>query len=83
MIKNELQYIFSGQGEVKFGAIIQAIIGYLAGSEKSGKTSQQDKHFRKEETKRLISWIEKEIFGIQTLISILSFQKVQNSVFSE
>mgnify|MGYP003574913560 CR=1 FL=1 len=62
MIKNELQHIFSGQSEVKFGATIQAIIGYLAGSEESGKTSQQDKHFRKEETKKLISWIENENF---------------------
>lgn len=62
MIKNELQHIFSGQGEVKFGTVIQAIISYLAGSEESSEKNQQDKYFRKEETKRLISWIENESF---------------------
>lgn len=62
MIKNELQHIFSGQSEVKFGTVIQTIISYLTGSEEPSETSQQDKHFRKEETKKLIAWIEKENF---------------------
>lgn len=62
MIKNELQHIFSGQSEVKYGAVIQTIIGYLARSEESSETTQQSKHFKREETKTLISWIEQENF---------------------
>lgn len=62
MIKNELQHIFSGQSEVKYGAVIQTIISYLAGSEESSEATQQNKHFKREETKKLISWIEKESF---------------------
>jgi len=62
MIKNELQHIFSGQSEVKYGAVIQTIIGYLARSEESSETNQQDKYFRKEETKKLIAWIEQNNF---------------------
>ena len=62
MIKNELQHIFSGQSEVKFGAVIQTIIGYLTGSEESSETTQQSKHFKREETKKLIYWIDQENF---------------------
>jgi hypothetical protein len=40
MIKNELQHIFSGQSEVKFGTVIQTIIGYLTGSEESSEATQ-------------------------------------------
>ena len=58
MIKNELQNIISGKSKVKFGTLIQTIIGYLAGGEKSSETNQQDKHFKKEEAKKLISLIE-------------------------
>jgi len=62
MIKNELQHIFSGQSEVKFGTVIQTIIGYHARSEESSEETQQNKHFKREETKKLISWIEQENF---------------------
>lgn len=58
MIKNELQNIISGKGEVRYGTLIQTILGYLAGSKGASETNQQDKYFKKEETKKLISLIE-------------------------
>ena len=42
-IKNDLQNLFSGKGEVRFGAIIQAITNYL---EKGASTSQEIKDFK-------------------------------------
>jgi hypothetical protein len=42
-IKNDLQNLFSGKGEVRFGATIQAITNYL---EKGASTSQEIKDFK-------------------------------------
>lgn len=52
-MNHEIQCIISGKSEVKYGANIQTVIGFLAGSQESGSMAKTDKHFRREETKRL------------------------------
>lgn len=80
-LKNELQDILSGKNEAKYGSPIQTILSYLTGSEKTGETNQQDQYFKKEETKRLIKWIEENQFwyadiDIEPFVSERAEQKV-------
>lgn len=56
-IKNELQNLFSGKGEVRFGAAIQAITNYLEkGSQTSGKI-EDSKLVKKQEAEKLETFI--------------------------
>jgi hypothetical protein len=45
-MENEVQPIFSGKSEVRYGTIIQTILSYLAGSEIAGSMVKADKHFK-------------------------------------
>jgi len=54
----EIQCIISGKSEVKYGANIQAVISFLARSQETGSMAKTDKHFKREETKRLKQYIE-------------------------
>lgn len=56
-MKNELQNILSGKSKVSFGNIIQTIACYLKDGESAGGTAESEKHFKKEETKRLEAYI--------------------------
>ncbi len=56
-IKNELQHIISGKGEVVHGAAIQAVASYLAASQAANPMAATDKYIKKEETERLIAYI--------------------------
>ena len=55
---NELPNIISGKSQVRHGANIQAVLGYLRASEESSALGKADKHFKCEETTRLKTYIE-------------------------
>jgi len=55
---NELQHIFSGESQIRYGENIQAVIRYLRAGEKSSTLAKSDKHFKSEETARLKIYIE-------------------------
>jgi hypothetical protein len=57
-LKDELQNILSGEKPFSGGDSIQAVAHYLRGSQASGKLAQTDKHYKAEETKRLIAYID-------------------------
>ncbi|MEI6752842.1 MAG: hypothetical protein WCK78_06715 [Paludibacter sp.] len=57
-MKNEVQRIISGESEVRYGANIQAILSYLTGSEIASSMVKADKHYKKEETKKLKQYID-------------------------
>ena len=59
-LKNELHNVLSGKSEIRFGAIIQTIASYLKDGEKTSATIEIEKHFKKEETKRLEAYISNE-----------------------
>lgn len=67
-IKYELQHILSGKAEVKHGNIIQTITRHLARSEKSSEEAKITKHFKKEETEKLIDWIDSQAFWYDKII---------------
>jgi hypothetical protein len=56
-IKNELQDILQGKSQVRNGELIQTISNYLRRSKKTSALAETDKHFKREETKRLIHFI--------------------------
>lgn len=58
-IKYEIQSIFQGKSQVSHGTLIQTIASYLRGSQTASSVAQGSKHFKQQETKRLIAFINK------------------------
>jgi hypothetical protein len=56
-LKNELFNILSGKSEVRFGTIIQAIACYLKDGNSPSSDFENEKHFKKQEAKRLEDFI--------------------------
>ena len=56
-LKNELFNILSGKSEVRFGTIIQAIASYLKDGDSPSSDFENEKHFKKQEAKRLENFI--------------------------
>ncbi|MFN8698055.1 MAG: hypothetical protein ACK5XQ_01915 [Flavobacteriales bacterium] len=52
-IKNDLQNLFSGKGEVRFGATIQAVANYLERSSSSSQKVEDTKLIKKQEAESL------------------------------
>jgi hypothetical protein len=61
-MKYELQLIISGKSQVKYGAIIQAVASYLERSQSTSDLVKESKYFKKQETDRLILYIENIAF---------------------
>ena len=57
-LKNELFNILSGKSKISHGSIIQTIACYLENGENSGRITKNEKHFKEEEAKDLIDFIE-------------------------
>ncbi len=56
-LKNELFNVLSGKSEVRFGAIIQTITCYLKDGDSPSSGFEDEKHFKKQEAKRLEDFI--------------------------
>ena len=61
-LKNELHNVISGKSQTRFGTIIQTIASYLNNGTQTSKTIEAEKHYKKQETKRLEDYISKKIF---------------------
>jgi hypothetical protein len=59
-MKDEIQRVISGKSPIKHGYDIQTVLSLLAGSQGSGAVVKTDKCFKKEETKRLRQFVEKQ-----------------------
>lgn len=57
-MNDEIQHILSGKSQVKYGSFIQTIISYLRRSQATSAMAKEDKHFKAEETKSLIQYID-------------------------
>jgi hypothetical protein len=64
-LKDELHNVLSGKSKVRFGTIIQAITSYLNDGTQTSATIEVEKHFKKEETKKLIEFISKNNLWIE------------------
>ena len=56
-LKNELHNVLSGKSQIRFGTIIQSIASYLKDGPKTGAIIEDEKHFKKQETKNLENYI--------------------------
>ena len=59
-MKDEIQRIISGESQIKYESDIHAVLGFLTRSQESGSMAKTDKHFKKEETKRLKQFVEEQ-----------------------
>ena len=66
-LKNELHNILSGKSQIGLGAIIQTIACYLNDGEKTSATSSDEKHFKKQEAKKLENYISEENLWINNI----------------
>jgi hypothetical protein len=57
IMPDELQCIISGESQVRYGTNIQAVVSYLRASEETSTLAKTDKHFKREETARLRTYI--------------------------
>ena len=87
-MNNEIQCIISGKSQVRYGANIQATVSYLTSSQKSGSLDKTDKHFKREETKRLRKYIESQnlwikdidlLHFVEQFMNSNGFQKIRNN----
>ncbi len=59
LLKKEIQHVISGKSQVRFGAAIQTVAGYLSTSTKSGTSVKNAKSLKQQETKRLETFAAK------------------------
>ena len=56
-LKHELHNVLSGKSQIRFGTIIQSIASYLNDGTQASAIIEDEKHFKKQETKRLENYI--------------------------
>lgn len=56
-LKNELHNVLSGKSQIRFGTTIQAVASYLNNGAQASATIENQKHYKKQEAKRLESYI--------------------------
>jgi len=66
-LKYELHNVLSGKSEIRFGTTIQAIASYLNDGEETSSNVENEKHFKREEAKRLESYISKKNLWIEEI----------------
>lgn len=59
-LKHELHNVFSGKSQIRFGTVIQSIASYLNDGAQTGTIIEDEKHFKKQETKSLENYIAKK-----------------------
>lgn len=59
-LKNELHDVISGKKQVRFGAIIQAVAGYLSDGSQTSPKIEGSKQIREQETKKLEIFISEK-----------------------
>ena len=66
-MRDELQNIISGKIQVRYGENIQTALCYLRTGEESSSLGKTDKHFKREETARLKTYIENHRLWIKDI----------------
>jgi hypothetical protein len=66
-LKDELHHVISGKSQIRFGTIIQSIASYLNDGEKTGANSAVEKHFKKQEAKKLEDYTTEKNLWIESI----------------
>ena len=66
-MNDEIRSIISGKSQVRYETNIRAAINYLRKGEESSNLDKTDKHFKREETKRLKKYVEEQNLWIKDI----------------
>ncbi|MBK8806017.1 MAG: hypothetical protein IPO21_04950 [Bacteroidales bacterium] len=80
-MKNELHNVLSGKSQIRFGTVIQSIASYLNDGEKASATIEIEKHFKKQETKRLEDFISENKLWIDIDLSQYISEGAEQKVY--
>jgi hypothetical protein len=64
-LKDELHNVLSGKSKIRFGTIIQAIASYLSNGTQTGAAIEVEKHYKKQEEKRLEGYISENKLWVE------------------
>ena len=67
VLKNELHNVLSGKSQIRFGTIIQAITCYLNNGAQTSSGVENEKSFKKQETKILEDYITEKKLWIRDI----------------
>ena len=79
--KNELHNVLSGKSEIRFGAVIQAIASYLNDGAQTSGNLEIEKHFKKQETKRLEDYISTNKLWVEVDLSQYVSEGAEQKVY--
>lgn len=80
-LKNELHNVLSGKSQIRYGTTIQTIASYLNDGEKTSKTIEVEKHFKRQEKKRLEDYISKKKLWIEVDLSQYVSEGAEQKVY--
>jgi hypothetical protein len=80
-LKNELHNVLSGKSQIRFGTIIQSIASYLNYGTQTSAIIKDEKHFKKQETKRLESYISEKNLWIDIDLSQYVSEGAEQKVY--
>jgi hypothetical protein len=80
-LKHELHDVLSGKSQIRFGAIIQSIASYLNDGAQTSAIIKDEKHFKKQETKRLEIYISEKNLWIDVDLSQYVSEGAEQKVY--
>ena len=66
-MRDDIQHILSGTSQVKFHHLIQTTCSYLKGSQGTSSVVKDQQQHKKEETKRLVQFIEENDLWVDNI----------------
>ena len=80
-MKYELHNVLSGKSQIRFGTIIQSIASYLNNGAKTSAIIEDEKHFKKQETERLVSYISEKNLWVEIDLSQYVSEGAEQKVY--
>jgi len=80
-LKNELHNVLSGKSQISFGTIIQTIASYLKDGAQTSAFIESEKHYKKQETKRLENYISEKSLWINIDLSQYVSEGAEQKVY--
>ena len=80
-LKNELHNILSGKSKISFGTTIQSIACYLSNGAQSSTKIEGEKHYKKQEAKRLEDYISEKKLWIEIDLSQYVSEGAEQKVY--
>lgn len=80
-LKDELHNVLSGKSQIRFGTIIQTIASYLNNGTQTSTNVEEEKHHKKQETKRLEDYISEKKLWIDVDLSQYVSEGAEQKVY--